>query len=229
MLVSSNVRKEASVSDSEQNLFQETLITFNSSPESIELHYRNGGRVIFTGAGQIKIFKDGINVETGKFKARFKNLAGTLKVRVPIATLGIRGTEIQFDIQPTKAEILLIEGAADLTPDNTALKTIRLEKGKKVLFANNIWTLSHPKPQTSSVGGQKRVSEGSVASSPENRPSNGSEEIVIPDQRIEGEADSSEERVPTEPAIETGEEPVSPGREGFGDSSPSESLQTEKH
>jgi len=161
---------------SEQNITQETEIKFNSSPESVEVQYQNGGKVYLTGIGQMKIQKDTIDVENGKFNARFKNLAGILKVRVPCAVLAIRGTEIEFDIQPLRGEILLVEGAVDMTPDNPSQKPFKLRKGKKVLFANNTWSPPQSKLRPSSGNGQNGVSPRPVAPDSQNYPPSGSEE-----------------------------------------------------
>lgn len=124
----------------EIQLTRETEMAISENSDSVEINYNNGGKVFLTGVAQMKVLKDGLNVETGKFNARFKNLAGTMKVRVPCAVLAIRGTEIAFDIQPPDARITLIEGAVDLIPNDTSLPTKRLEKGRQVLLTNNVWT-----------------------------------------------------------------------------------------
>lgn len=217
---------------SEQALSQESAIKFNTSSEPVELKYQNGGKVFLTGIGQMKVLKDGLNVETGKFNAKFKNLAGVMKVRVPCAVLAIRGTEIQFDIQPAIAEIILVEGAADLIPDDTLLQTIRLETGKRVVLANNIWTSYKPELQSIPNGNPS----GHLATDSQPQPAvagsessalhdqKGAEDApaleIIPDSSTEPDNAPTEEIEPAssaEESEETEEEPDFIGREGFYD------------
>jgi hypothetical protein len=137
---------ERVIADSEQAIAHDTDIKFAADSEPVEIKYKNGGKVFLKGNGQMKVLKDGLNVETGKFNARFKNLAGIMKVRVPCAVLAIRGTEIQFDIHKTRSEILLVEGAADLIPDNASQTTMRLETGKRVRLTESAWIYANPAP-----------------------------------------------------------------------------------
>jgi len=152
-------KMEHVISGSEQAIAQDTDIKFAADSEPVEIKYKNGGKVLLSGSGQMKVLKHGLNVETGKFNAKFKNLEGIMKVRVPCAVLAIRGTEIQFDIHSTLSEILLVEGAADLIPDNASQTTIRLETGKRVRLSENTWV--HVKPSPSVIPGVKPVNKTS--------------------------------------------------------------------
>ncbi|OGK12278.1 MAG: hypothetical protein A2W80_04600 [Candidatus Riflebacteria bacterium GWC2_50_8] len=228
-ILSADGKGESIALASEQSLTQETEIKFTTSSKPVELKYQNGGKVFLTGIGQMKVLKDGLNVETGKFNAKFKNLAGVMKVRVPCAVLAIRGTEIQFDIQPATADILLVEGAADLIPDDTSLQAIRLETGKRVVLANNIWTSSKPESQSIPDGN----SSGHLATDSQPQPAvagsessalhdqKGAEDApaleIIPDSSTEPDNAPTEETEPASSAEETEEEPDFIGREGFYD------------
>ncbi|NCB38744.1 MAG: hypothetical protein EOM80_08240 [Erysipelotrichia bacterium] len=144
-VLASSGSAEVSELNGERSLTSETEVKFSEGTDAVEIAYNNGGKVFLTGVAQMKVLKDGLNVETGKFNARFKNLAGAMKVRVPCAVLAIRGTEIAFDIHPpSDARITLLEGAVDLIPDNTSLPTIQLEKGKQVVLTSNVWTFDKP-------------------------------------------------------------------------------------
>lgn len=144
---SENIAKTDS-QDFLQALSTEERIAFDSKATNVEVAYKNGGKVFLTGIGRMKVLKDGLNVEHGKFNAKFKNLQGIMKVRVPCAILAIRGTEIKFNIQRSSSEISLIEGAADLIPNDSSVKPIRLETGKRVSLKNNTWVcLLSPKKQ----------------------------------------------------------------------------------
>jgi len=135
---------ERVISGSERDIAQDTDIKFAAESEPVEIKYKNGGKVFLSGNGQMKVLQNGLNVETGKFNARFKKLDGIMKVRVPCAVLAIRGTEIQFDIHPTSSEILLVEGAADLIPDIASQTTMRLKTGKRVRLTENTWVYAEP-------------------------------------------------------------------------------------
>jgi len=143
-IISTDGKGEQVASNVEQVLVKEERIEFDANSEPVEIKYQNGGKVFLTGSGKMKVLKNGLNVENGKFNADFKNLSGVLKVRVPCAVLAVRGTEIHFDIHPPAAEIMLVEGAVDLIPDDTSRQTIQLETGKRVVLSGNIWTISKP-------------------------------------------------------------------------------------
>jgi hypothetical protein len=215
---------------SEQALSQESAIKFNASSEPVELKYQNGGKVFLTGIGQMKVLKDGLNVETGKFNAKFKNLEGIMKVRVPCAVLAIRGTEIQFDIQPSRSEILLVEGAADLIPDNASQTTIRLQTGKRVRLTENTWVYAEPAPRVVPEEKPVKVPAEPVASESQSQislPDDNDEPVEVPLQgsQIEHENENENEEGTTEEnEAESGtneasedEEPDFIGREGFYD------------
>jgi len=210
-------------SNAEQVLVQEAGIKFDSDSEPVEIQYKNGGKVFLTGLGQMKVLKDGINVETGKFNAKFKNLGGVLKVRVPCAVLAIRGTEIQFDIHPPTAEILLVEGAADLIPENTLLKTIRLERGKRVILANNTWAL--PKSELQNIPKNEPPVSIASDSQPQSKPASVTDLLNAPEQGYEEDPAASEDPASSEEDIDTdsttiggdGEERSPIGSEDFGD------------
>jgi hypothetical protein len=216
--------QSASVPGSAQPLSRETEIQLNSPPEPVVVQYKNGGKILLSGIGRMKVLKDGLNVESGSFNAQFKNLEGTLHVRVPCAVLGIKGTEIQFKIQPPTGEILLVEGIADLTPDNPSHKPFRLEKGKSVLLADNTWTISRPEsPPSPPIEKKKPAPPGLVAS---NTPPSSSVEKKnnIPHESVAsgshipenpGDETGTSEEIASDSMLETNEEPVA-GREGFG-------------
>lgn len=203
------------VAHSEIEISKDTEIGFESETEPVELSYNNGGKVFLTGHGKMKVLKDGFNAEDGDFKAKFKNLKGIMKVRVPCAVLAIRGTEIHFVINYPKAEIELIEGAADLTPEN-ASAPILLAKGKRICFENSIWNFpQQPDPQKINDTPQKISPQKMEKLNPSNEPVNKTE---IHENAIETPVDSltEPESQESEPKPENeSEENRLIGREGF--------------
>jgi len=136
-------KMEAAGTAVEHALAGETGFAFDEKSGPVELQYRAGGNVYLTGLGEIQVQKDGFRVDKGAFTARFKNLNGVMKVRVPCAVLGVRGTTIRFVIQPPLMEIQLIEGAVDLIPDEVSAKTIRLTVGMLVRLSGQRWSIFH--------------------------------------------------------------------------------------
>ncbi len=211
-----------------QDILRVTMIAFDSSAEPVSVTYRNGGTVTLSGTGKLKLLKGGLDVESGTFNARFKKLAGIYTVRVPGAVLGIRGTEIRFDIQPARSGIALLEGAVDLIPDDAAQKTIRMEKGTTALLEGNTWVVSSPLPPQAPSGGTRNDSFAEpVASRPITPPvfATGTPERPAPE--TENVASIPEEGVATGPEdvppgamIETGEDTAPFGSDGFGEQSP---------
>lgn len=221
-MIVSDDGKETPATISGHDILRVTMIKFDSSAEPVSVKYPNGGSVTLSGTGRLKILKDGLDVKSGAFNARFKNLVGIHTVRVPCAVLGIRGTEIRFDIQPTRSEIAIVEGAVDLIPDDTAQKTIRLEKGKMVLLEGNAWvTPSQLPPRPSPGSTQNDIHRENIASRPMTPPT----PVAPGSSAAEAEtgANAPEEDIATDSEdvspgsmIETGEDTASQGSDGFG-------------
>lgn len=125
----------------EHGLVQDAGFTFDEKSGPVEMQFREGGNVCLTGLGEIQVQKDGFRVKKGEFDAKFKNLRGVMKVRVPGAVLGIRGTTIRFVIRPSLMMIQLIEGVADLIPDDVAAKPIQFTVGVFLRFSGKDWTV----------------------------------------------------------------------------------------
>lgn len=125
----------------EQGLAQDAGFTFDEKSGPVEMQFREGGNVSLTGLGEIQVQKDGFRVDKGEFDANFKNLRGVMKVRVPCAVLGVRGTIIRFVIRPPLVMIQLIEGSADLIPDDVAAKPIRFTVGVFLRLSGRTWTV----------------------------------------------------------------------------------------
>lgn len=226
-IIVSDGKSDTVTSTFEQVLTQDTGIEFAVNSEPVEIKYNNGGKVFLTGTGQMKVLKGGLNVTTGKFNARFKNLEGIMKVRVPCAVLAIRGTEIQFDIQPLRAEIMLVAGAADLIPDNALQTTIRLEAGKRVRLAENTWVNAEPAPRVVPEDKPVKQLPAPVASEsriqlPDDTDRSGEEQMLDTDGEPETETD--DEGITEEAGSESmsheapeDDEPDFIGREGFFD------------
>lgn len=134
--------KTANVGDAkEQGLAQDAGFTFDEKSGPVEMQFREGGNVYLTGLGEIHVQKEGFRIARGEFDATFKNLRGVMKVRVPGAVLGVRGTIIRFVIRPSLVMIQLIEGAADLIPDDVTAKPIHFTVGVFLRLSGKAWSM----------------------------------------------------------------------------------------
>ncbi len=212
VLLSSSGSLESVGSGSEQGIFKETGMSFDSPADPVELRYRSGGEVLLSGQGRMKVADRELTVEAGKFLARFRNLGGVMKIRVPFAVIGIRGTEIRFDIHLPEARLLLVEGAADLIPDKGAGKSCSLEKGREISLSDGEWKtlppefhpVPTPEPTPNPASDDRQISLATGSALPDDRRQ---APVELPS--------ASEAGVATGTMTDVGENPDLVGGEGF--------------
>lgn len=93
-------------------------LTLSNAQSWVEIAFAAGPGVFVEGDGQLQLTDEGFKTETGRFKATFKKINGIMRVAVPGAVLGIRGTTIQFSLNNGEGDIKLIEGRVEVFPDD---------------------------------------------------------------------------------------------------------------
>ncbi|MBF0409430.1 MAG: hypothetical protein HQM10_18975 [Candidatus Riflebacteria bacterium] len=78
------------------------------------IHLPSSGIINIRGSGEIVLADNGFSCSNGNFTAKFLRKDKEFKIFVPQVILGIRGTEIAFELKDGKGKLHLLEGIVDV-------------------------------------------------------------------------------------------------------------------
>ncbi len=88
-----------------------------------QLVYASGGVVQLSGKGSLDLDSAGFATRTGHFVASFRRGKQGFVIKVPTATLGVRGTTIEFALEGGTGFITLLSGQVTVTPNHGTNKS----------------------------------------------------------------------------------------------------------
>ncbi len=114
----------------------ETRIGFPSSARLtdaasvLKLRYPGRFSVSLRGNGECLIRESGFDISNGKVTASFTILTEPMRIKVPLAVIGVRGTLIVFALDHGRGDVSLLEGNAEVFPDCATMANFILKPGQ---------------------------------------------------------------------------------------------------